>query len=233
VRNSAYRSQVRNTKSLLSWKITRSVVLLSSSRATLGQRKSLINSITQISKHQFSGKPTQTHYNGKKNQHTKEAALRPEWSGRWVSFRAPFRTFGSDGRGCRSNGRLRRPGSANGSNAPRTFLSATATATATSLDCAPAGSPAAPTTTASARFRYRPTVPVPDLVSANRSSDTPAVASDGDLDVSRRTLAPGLVRRTDAAPCVLRATANRNRSSQLTAAAALTMRSSTSPNKVT
>ena len=72
-----------------------------------------------------------------------------------------------------------------------------------------------------------------DFVSANRSSDTPAVASDGDLDVSRRTLAPGLVRRADAAPCVSPATANRNHSSQLTAAAALTMRSSTSPNKVT
>ena len=110
-------------------------------------------------------------------------------------------------------------------------LSATATATATSLNCAPAGSPAAPTTTASARLRYRPTVPVPDLVSANRSSDTPAVASDGDVDVSRRTLAPGLVRRADAAPCVLKATANWNRSSQLTVAVALTMRSSTSPNK--
>jgi len=107
----------------------------------------------------------------------------------------------------------------------------TATATATSLDCAPAGSPAAPTTTASARFRYRPTVPVPGLVSVNRSSDTPAVASDGDLDVRRRTLAPVLVRWVDAAPCVLRATANWNRSSQLTVAAALTMRSSTSPNK--
>ena len=92
-------------------------------------------------------------------------------------------------------------------------LTATATATATSLDCAPAGSPAAATTTASARFRYRPTVPVPDLVSANRSSNTSAVASDSDLDVSPRTLAPGLVRRAAAAPCVLRATANRNRSS--------------------
>jgi len=95
-------------------------------------------------------------------------------------------------------------------------LSAKATATTTSLDCAPADSPAAATTTASARFRYRPTVPVPSLVPANRSSDTPAVASDGDLDVSRRTLAPGLVRRADATPCVFRATANWNRSSQLT-----------------
>ena len=137
---------------------------------------------------------------------------------------------GSNGRGCRSDGRLRRPGSSKRSNAPRTFLPATATAA--SLDCAPADSPAAPTTTASAQLRYRPTVPVP-VRPANRSSDTPAVASDGDLDVSRRTLAPGLVRRADAAPCVLRATANRNRSFQLTSAATLTMRSSTSPNKLT
>jgi len=75
--------------------------------------------------------------------------------------------------------------------------------------------------------------PGPGLVPANRSAVTPAVAYAGDLDVSRRTLAPGLVRRADAAPCVLRATANRNRSFQLTAAAALTMRSSTSPTKVT
>ena len=92
-------------------------------------------------------------------------------------------------------------------------LTATATATATSLNCVPAGSPAAATTTASARFRYRPTVPVPDLVSANRSSNTSAVASDSDLDVSPRTLAPGLARWAAAAPWVLRATANRNRSS--------------------
>ena len=40
-----------------------------------------------------------------------------------------------------------------------------------------------------------------------------------------------IVRRADAAPCVLRATANWNRSSQLTVAAALTTRNSTSPNK--
>jgi len=78
--------------------------------------------------------------------------------------------------------------------------------------------------TASARLRYWPTVPVPDLLLANRSSDTPAVASDSDLGVSRRTLAPGLVQWADAAPCVLRTTANWNRSSHLTVAAALTMR---------
>jgi len=39
------------------------------------------------------------------------------------------------------------------------------------------------------------------------SADTPAVAYDGDLEVSRRTPAPGLVRRADAAPCVHLATA--------------------------
>jgi len=62
------------------------------------------------------------------------------------------------------------------------------------------------------RPRCRPTVPVPGLVPANRrtspaiSADTSAVAYDGDLDVSRRTPAPGLVRRADAAPCVHLAT---------------------------
>jgi len=71
------------------------------------------------------------------------------------------------------------------------------------------------------RFRSRP---------ADRSSVTPAVAYDGDRVVSRRTLAPGLVRRADATPCVLLATAHWNRSSQQTAAVALTMRSSTSPH---
>ena len=75
-------------------------------------------------------------------------------------------------------------------------------------------------TTASSRLQCRPT------------ALTPAVVYDGDLVVSRRTLAPGLVRRANAAPCVLLATAHWNRSSQQTAAAALTMRSSTSPHTV-
>jgi len=184
-------------------------VLLISPRATLGQRKSLINSITPITKHQFSGKTTQTQYKIKQTQHTKEAALRPNGlGGGSISFRAPSRTLRIQ--------RTRMPvGRTSPSTRlvetferPRTFLPATATAA--SRDCAPAGSPAAPTTTASAQLRYRPTVPVP-VRPANRSSDTPAVASDGDLDVSRRTLAPGLVRRADAATCVLRATANRKK----------------------
>ena len=98
-------------------------------------------------------------------------------------------------------------------------------------DNAPAGSPAASPTTALTRLHCRPTVPVP-VRPADRSALTPAVAYDGDLVVSRRTLAPGLVRRADAAPCVLLATAPWNRSSQQTAAAALTMRSSTSPHAV-
>jgi len=91
-------------------------------------------------------------------------------------------------------------------NASRTFLPATATATATSLNPALAGSPAAPPTTASSRLQRRPTVPVP-VRPADRTALTPAVAYDGDLVVSRRTLAPGLVRRANAAPCVLLATA--------------------------
>jgi len=125
----------------------------------------------------------------------------------------------------------RRPGTAKCPNGPRMFLSATATATATSLNHAPAGSPAAPLTTASTRLHCRPTVPVP-VRPADRSALTPAVAYDGDLVVSRRTLAPGLVRRAGATPCVLLATAPWNRSSQQPAAAALTMRSSTSPHTV-
>jgi len=86
-------------------------------------------------------------------------------------------------------------------------------------------------TTASTRLHYRLTVPVP-VRPADRSALTPAVAYDGDLVVSRRILAPGLVLRADAAPCVLLATAPWNRSSQQTAAAALTMRSSTSLHTV-
>ena len=68
------------------------MVLLISPRATLGQRKSLINSITPISKHQLSGKPHKNATQANKTQHTK-AALRPEWTGRWVSFGAPSRTL--------------------------------------------------------------------------------------------------------------------------------------------
>jgi len=64
---------------------------------------------------------------------------------------------------------------------------------------------AASPTTASSRLHSRPTVPVP-VCPADRLALTPAVAYDGDLVVSRRTLAPGLVRRTNAAPCVLLAT---------------------------
>jgi len=109
----------------------------------------------------------------------------------------------------------RRPGTAKCRNALWTFL-----------NHAPAGSPAAPLTTASTRLPCRPTVPVPARP-ADQSALTPAVAYDGDLVVSRRTLAPGLVRRADATPCVLLATAPWNRSSQQPAAAALTMRSST------
>ena len=131
-------------------------------------------------------KPHQHNTKTNKTQHTQAAALRPDFTGRQVSFRTPSRTYGSDGRGCRSDGRLRRLGSAQRSHAPRTFLSATATATATSLSHAPAVSQAAPPTTASTRLQCRPTVPVPVL---SRRTDwqslqllpTPATSTSADV----------------------------------------------------
>jgi len=64
------------------------VVLLISPRATLGQEKCLIQ-LHKLANHEFSGKATLPHYNGKQNQLDKEMALRPEWSGQWVSLWAP------------------------------------------------------------------------------------------------------------------------------------------------
>jgi len=172
--------------------------------------------------------------------------LTPEWAGRRVSLRAPSPdvaapTDADAGQTDVSVDPARRT-ARTPSGRP---LSVTATTTATSLDGSPADSPAAPTTTASAMTSMPADGPGSrGLVPANRrttpaiSAGTPSVAYDGDLDVSRRTPAPGLVRRADAAPCVLPGNivddpdvAPRNRSSQLTAAAALTTRSSTSPNK--
>jgi len=118
----------------------------------------------------------------------------------------------SVGRGCRSDVSVDLAGRTARTPSGRPLL-VTATATATSLDCTPADSPAAPTTTASATTsmpadgpgsRSRPGKPT-HLSCGLRSS--PAVAYDGDLDVSRRIPAPGLVRRADAAPCVLLVTA--------------------------
>ena len=113
-------------------------------------------------------KPHQHNTKTNKTQHTQAAALRPEWTGQPVVkckhltqhpaftlrlFLGSFRTYGSDGRGYRSDGRLCRPGSAQRWNAPQTFLSATATAT--SLHHAPAGSPATPPTTALTHLQCR------------------------------------------------------------------------------
>jgi len=112
-----------------------------------------------------------------KNSTHQGGGLTPEWSGRCVFFPGSFPdvadpTDANAGQTDVSVDPARRN--------VRTPSGRSLTATATSLDCAPAGSPAAPPTTASARFHYRPTVPIPDLVSANRSSDSSAVASDGD-----------------------------------------------------
>jgi len=78
-------------------------------------------------------------------------ALRPEWSGRWVSLWAPSLdvaapTDADAGRTDISVDPARRT-----ARTPRGRpLSVTASATATSPDCAPADCPAAPTTTATA-----------------------------------------------------------------------------------
>ena len=114
------------------------MVSLNRPGATLGQRQFLFKSRA----HQFSGKTTPTQYKHKRDATQPGGGLTPDGTGRWVSSRTPSRTYGSEGRGCRSDGRLRQPGSTDGSNAQRTSLSATATAT--SLNHAPAGSPAAP-----------------------------------------------------------------------------------------
>jgi len=139
-----------------------------------------------------------------------------------------FRMFEYDGRGCRSNGRLRRPGTAKRPNAPLTFLPATATTSATSLthvdstplQAAGPGSAFAPRTvlqlpttlrqalqplqtTASSRPHRKPLAPVP-VRPGDRSALTPAVTYDGDLVVSRRTLAPVLSGEPTQHPAFLR-----------------------------
>ena len=131
------------------------MVLLSSPRATLGPKKSLINSITQISK-----PPVQWQNNTATLQwHTQSTQqgnrLTPEWSERRVSLRAPspdvaVPTDADAGRTDVSVDPVRRTARTPVGRP----LSVTATATATSPDCAPADSPAAPTTTASACLLY-------------------------------------------------------------------------------
>jgi len=94
---------------------------LSSPRATLGQRKSLINSITQISKPpvQWQNNTITLQWQTKSTQ--QGGGLTPRMV-RAVGL--PPGSFPGrccfDGRGCRSDGRLRRPGSADDSNARRT-----------------------------------------------------------------------------------------------------------------
>ena len=115
---------------------------------------------------------------------------------------------GSDGRECRSEGRLRRPGSAKRSNAQRTF-------------------PHDDSDVAWLRSGW--------LSSRSTDDSVGTIPLPADGPGSRPRLGEPVVRHLSCClrrrPCVLGATANWNRSSQLTVAAALTMRSSTSPNK--
>jgi len=136
------------------------VVSLFKPRATLGQRQFLIKPRTQINIQQFSGKITPPQY--KKNKTRRNTPRRQPYTptglgGGSLSGLLPDVDYGSHGRGCRSDGRFRRPGTAKRPNAARTFLSATAT----SLTHAPTGSPATPRrqrrhdSTAGRRSRFR------------------------------------------------------------------------------
>jgi len=145
-------------------------------------------------------KPHQHNTKTNKTQHTQDAALRPEWTGRWVSFRAPSgRTDPTDtdaGRTdvsvdpARRNDRTPR-GRSSRRQRPRrrstTLWLALHPLHRRQLQLVSS-------TDRRSRFRSRP---------ADRSALTPAVAYDGDVVVSRRALASGLVHRADAAPCVL------------------------------
>jgi len=105
--------------------------------------------------------------------------------------------FGSDGRGCRSNGRLRRPGTAKRPNAPLTLLSATATATTTPLTHAPAGSPAAPrrprrlNSTAGRRSRFRVRPADRPAISNHAPAVSPAAPDDSVVTSPTQAVGPG------------------------------------------
>ena len=70
------------------------MVLLIRPRATLGQKESLIKSITQISKPPVRWQSNTATLQWQTESHNLEMALRPEWSGQcMVSLRAPSRTL--------------------------------------------------------------------------------------------------------------------------------------------
>ena len=105
--------------------------------------------------------------------------------------------FETDGCGCRSNGRLRRPGTAK----RPTFLSATATATTTPLTHAPTGSPAAPqrprrlnsTAGRQSRFRVRPADR--PAISNHAPAVSPAAPDDSVVTSPTPAVGPGSSRR--------------------------------------
>ena len=134
------------------------MVSLFKPRATLGQRQFLIKPRTQINIQQFSGKITPPQYKKTRRNTPRRQPYTPTGlGGGSLSGLLPDVDYGSHGRGCRSDGRFRRPGTAKRPNAARTFLSATAT----SLTHAPTGSPATPRrqrrhdSTAGRRSRFR------------------------------------------------------------------------------
>ena len=200
-------------------------------RATLGQRQFLIKPKIHINIQQFSGKITPPQYKQtNKTQHTQAAALHPDGTGRRVSS------------GLLPDVRIRRTQMPVGRTIPSTGHGETTERRADvplgdgdrDRDVAHSRSDwlsSRSSTTASTRLHCRPTVPVP--VCPADPIDTHSCCCLRRRP-RRQPTYPGsrLVRRADAAPCVPLTTAHWNRSSQQPAAAALTMRSSTSPHTV-
>jgi len=150
----------------------------------------------------------------------------------------------SDGRGYRSDGRLRRPGSANGSNAPRTSTLGDGVSdrdvarlrsgwiSSRSHDDSVGNDPDAGRLSRFPVSSRRTDAPL--LRSPHTLQLLPTTATSKSADVPRLSVSSGGPTQHPAFTWQQRWRPwcrPRNRSSQLTAAAALTMRDSTSPNK--
>jgi len=200
--------------------------------STLGQRQFLIKSRTQINIHQFSGKTTPTQYKDKQDATHPGRGLTPrmDWAAGLfpgsfpdVRIRRTRMPVGRTSPSTRLGGQYKRPADVPVGDSDR------------DRDVAQPRSgwlSSRSPTTASTRLQRRPTVPVPV------SSRGPIGSHSCCCLRWRRRRQPTYhgCRSRPAGRCSTLcslATANWNRSSQQTAAAALTMRSSTSPTKVT
>ena len=144
-------------------------------------------------------RPHQHNTKTNKTQHTQAAALRPKWTGQPVVKCKHLTQHPASLSGLLPDVRIRRTRIPVGRTSLSTQLGATIER--------PADVPLDDRDVAPPRSGWLSSCSTDDSVDSSpmqdRSAVTPAVAYDGDVVVSRRTLAPGLVRRTDAAPCVL------------------------------